>query len=250
MEIARQHCFHYINLICLFTVGLLVLTRLVTSPSIFFICLSVTSLLVAINLTLISLNIILQLLKKGNTRQNVVQVAISTGFLSILVASILYSNVLTGIQPFIVQQYSMHPTLQPGDVVIADTWKHDEFRHGDIIFFRSVKTRQLTMVKRIIGLPSDQIRVTPDLAFNLTKPDFTKAQQRAYERAPDSGYQVNVGVNELFVLSDNHSHSKDSRLFGPVSQSSVTGVAQFVLFTVSADGPDFSRSGLSLVRQQ
>ncbi|MDR0600757.1 MAG: signal peptidase I [Treponema sp.] len=111
-------------------------------------------------------------------------------------------------------------------------------------------------VKRVIGLPGDEItmtnfviRVKPkDGSYNLTefelsdKPyDITIPQVPALwdESLPFSGNtdRIILGEDECFVLSDDRSNTNDSRTWGPVRVDHITGKALFRYWPLNSLGP-------------
>jgi signal peptidase I len=185
-----------------------------------------------------------------------------------------------------VQSTSMLPTLEPGDVVLGSRLGRDgrmgvqaTLRRGDIVVFRSkaIKTTWPAgtpdlLIKRVIGLPGDQIEVFADNAFinnwlvpscdagtytylppggdgalfqGRLKLEFLEGRTYMSLRPAvvrqSSPYAVQPG--EVYVLGDNRQNSYDSRAWGggvPMAAIEARGVA-FGVGTHRDGSTDFTR---------
>ena len=82
-------------------------------------------------------------------------------------------------------------------------------QRGDIIVFRYPLDTERTFIKRIIGLPGEQVSILRGVTHvdgeRLTEPYLTTTPRREnLEFDP-------LGPNEYFVMGDNRPHSNDSR---------------------------------------
>ncbi|HMT18603.1 MAG TPA: signal peptidase I [Candidatus Saccharibacteria bacterium] len=110
-----------------------------------------------------------------------------------------------------------------GDIIIFDRKSVDE--QGSI-------DSTMLLVKRVIGLPGDTVKVEPD-KVTVTFMDGTKEKtfvdinQPWYRMVNASTYngdmEVKLGVGEVFVIGDNRDESMDSRFFGPIKASTIYG---------------------------
>ena len=96
-----------------------------------------------------------------------------------------------------------------------------EFEHGDIVVFNSPVDPNEDLIKRVIGLPGDIIKVENGLVYvngvQLNEPYI--AAPPAYSGT----WEVQGG--EIFVLGDNRNDSSDSHAWGSVSEEEVIGKA-------------------------
>ena len=106
------------------------------------------------------------------------------------------------IQICFVQGDSMSPTLNHGDMVFINKLD-SEFNYNDIIV---IKKNNNTIIKRIVGLPNDTIKIDSYLYVNGNKKD-----NLYIENAGNMKNGVSLRENEYFVLGDNLQHSIDSR---------------------------------------
>ena len=121
---------------------------------------------------------------------------------------------------------SMEPTLQSGEFVIVNklSYKLGSPQVGDVIVFHFPRDPAQEYIKRVIGLPGDQVvirdgRVSVDGI--LLEEDYIAATP-AYEST------WVVPEDALFVLGDNRNNSSDSHNWGPVPLDYVVGKAVFV----------------------
>jgi signal peptidase I len=125
-----------------------------------------------------------------------------------------------------VDGYSMEPTLFNGEFVIVNklAYKLGNPQHGDVIVFHYPRDPEQEYIKRIIGLPGDEVTITNGQVF-INGMAFSEPY---IAEAP--GYQSEwiVPDDSLFVLGDNRNKSSDSHNWGPVPYEYVIGKAQFV----------------------
>jgi signal peptidase I len=121
---------------------------------------------------------------------------------------------------------SMEPSLQSGEFVIVNrlAYKLGEPDYGDVVIFHFPGDPGQEYIKRIIGLPGDQVRVLNGKVYindQATDEPYIAASPR-YQGSWD------VPENHLFVLGDNRNNSSDSHNWGAVPMENVIGEAFFV----------------------
>lgn len=111
---------------------------------------------------------------------------------------------------FTVDGPSMQPTLHTGERLLIDkvTYRLRDPHRGDVVVFRYPSDPRQYYIKRVVGLPGDEIRITGGLLhINGT------AIHEEYTIGPIFGeygpYTVPDG--RYFVLGDNRNNSEDSR---------------------------------------
>jgi len=121
---------------------------------------------------------------------------------------------------------SMEPTLHNGEFVIVNklTYKLGMPEIGDVVIFHPPSDPEQEYVKRVIGLPGDQVVITDGKVYvngQLLEEDYITAS---------SAKETNINVPEdaIFVLGDNRDNSQDSRNFGSVPLNYVVGKAVFI----------------------
>lgn len=125
-----------------------------------------------------------------------------------------------------VDGYSMEPTLHSGEFVIVNKLAYQIGfpQRGDVIVFHYPRDPEQEYIKRVIGLPGDEVVVNQgQVRVNgllLDEPYIAEAPlYQADWRVPDAS---------LFVLGDNRNKSSDSHSWGPVPMQNVIGRAMFV----------------------
>lgn len=139
------------------------------------------------------------------------------------------------IQPFFVKGASMEPNFLDKQYLIVDelSYRFTSPERGQVIVFRYPRDPQEYFIKRLIGLPGEQVQVKDGKVtiFNDEYPDGMVLNEsylpENLETFSDSEDKITVGSDEYFVLGDNRSASKDSRYFGTVNKSFVTGKILF-----------------------
>jgi len=139
------------------------------------------------------------------------------------------------IQPFYVKGASMEPNFYDHEYLIIDeiTYRFKSPIRGDIIVFRYPRNPQEYFIKRIVGLPGEKIQIKNGNVkiYNSQYPDGTILDE-SYLQSGTKTYSlhediITLGDEEFFVLGDNRNSSKDSRSFGAVSKSFLSGRVLF-----------------------
>ncbi len=140
-----------------------------------------------------------------------------------------------------IQQTSMYPTLNEGNIVIANQFKYEPSR-GDIVII-NVRAEEhpgeaeKLLVKRLVGLPGDlitfvespndngyQILINGEVySFNeqVYIARYVTNEKSIMEAALDENNRIKD--NEYFVFGDNESNSKDSRNLGAFEKDDIIG---------------------------
>jgi signal peptidase I len=175
-------------------------------------------------------------------------------------------------QPFQIPSGSMEPTLRIGDFLLVDKQlvtmpgplPRTNIQHGDIIVFHYPIDPALLLVKRVIGVPGDRIRLRAGLVFRNGQP--LEESYAVYRPGPPDGFRDNfprmvsaepgidsrwwiemrgridngelvVPPGRYFVLGDNRNNSEDSRYWGFVPASAVVGKPFVIYFSVRQTEP-------------
>jgi signal peptidase I len=136
------------------------------------------------------------------------------------------------IQPFYVKGASMEPTFHDHQYLIIDEigYRFNEPKRGDIVVFRYPQNPQEYFIKRIIALPGERVEVRDGnvYIYNDKYPEGFVLDESAYLADNIKTYDLSEEIvtlrsGEYFVLGDNRNSSKDSRSFGAVNKSFLTG---------------------------
>lgn len=135
------------------------------------------------------------------------------------------------VQPFFVKGASMEPNFEDGDYLLVDelSYRFSVPDRGDVIIFRYPLDPSQFFIKRIIGLPEETIKIKDDTVtiYNKDKPEGFVLDESylAPEQKTIDNSTVKLDDNEYFVLGDNRLQSSDSRRWGAVNKSLITGKA-------------------------
>ena len=206
---------------------------------------------------------------------------IKTIFYALVIAIVIRSLL---IQPFYIPSSSMEPTLLIGDRLFVTKYSYGYSKHsfpfsppiidgrifynspkiGDVVVFKTPSDNRTDYIKRLIGLPGDNIQfISGDLKINnreipknkISKIDKIYCGKQTIEvntfeeKLPnrkvhntvylkDYSFQnsdvFTVPEKHYFFLGDNRDCSKDSRYLasvGYVHEDNLVGKAQFIFFS-------------------
>ena len=143
---------------------------------------------------------------------------------TILLAAILFL-VINGVSARVrVEGFSMVPSLQDGEFVLVNrmAYRFGQPQRGDIIVFHHpTDQNKEDLIKRVIGLPGDTVKVEGGKVFV----NGTKLKENYIAAAPAYTDEQTVPDGELYVLGDNRNNSSDSHAWGFVLYKDVIGKA-------------------------
>ncbi|MFC5861536.1 signal peptidase I [Acidicapsa dinghuensis] len=194
-------------------------------------------------------------------------------FTSLLRTLIVALFVLTFItQPMVIPSESMEHTLLVGDFLLMNRealappgiWKrilpYDGVQRGEIVTFHSPLNRKEYLVKRVIGMPGDHLRIDHGAVFVndqlLDEPyaTFEPIPENPYlDRFPTNVYsdpgvepgwwkqmqqlshngELVIPAGKYFMLGDNRNHSRDSRYWGFVSRDEIVARPLVIYFSLT-----------------
>lgn len=150
----------------------------------------------------------------------------------LIVVVLIRTFIITPIQ---VDGESMYSTLSDNEILLLKKYdkSYDRF---DVIVFDYNGSK---LIKRIIGMPGDNVRYKDNklyingkyveekfLTNNQITNDF-KLKEIGYNKIPKGYY---------FVLGDNRTNSTDSRIIGLVSSDDISGITDLAIFPFNKIG--------------
>jgi signal peptidase I len=129
----------------------------------------------------------------------------------------------------VVRGASMLPGIRDGDRILVEPWSYlvDEVRRGDVVVLQSPLDPTLDYIKRVIGLPGEEVVVGPTGVLIDGRP---LDEPYVVPEACSGAHQVRVAPGHLFVMGDNRPQSADSRDFGLVPCSALRGRVELRLW--------------------
>ena len=145
---------------------------------------------------------------------------------TILIAVLLFLAVNLVTARIRVEGNSMEPSLHDGQMVVVNrlAYRWSEPSRGDIVVFYFPLDPSRRFIKRVIGLPGDNVEARDGLLYVNGA-----ALDEPYLAAPPrytGAWQVEPET--LFVLGDNRNNSDDSQNWGALPMNEVIGKAVLV----------------------
>jgi len=184
---------------------------------------------------------------EANPKKDILDLVIDlvkTGLIVFVVAFLLRYFV---IQPFLVDGESMMPNFHNAEYILTEKLSYffSQPERGDIIVFRYPRNPSVSYIKRIIGLPGETVEITNSkiTVINASNPNGFVVQESyipsdvqtlVYTNGDTSQtFKETIPDNEYFVLGDNREHSSDSREWGLLPKSLITGRAWLTLWPLN-----------------
>ncbi len=157
-------------------------------------------------------------------------------FACVIILSIFTPSINDSTARIRFESISMKPTIVPGDYFYVDKLVYRAAgspQRGDVIMFRYPPNPDETpYIKRIIGLPGDQVHIADgEISINnqlMDEPYLTDKTKR--------GGDWTVPAGNFFVLGDNRNNSSDSRTWGFVPFENIIGKVTYIYFPLSRAG--------------
>lgn len=205
----------------------------------------------------------------------------STGSFLLAILAILTLRWLL-VEPYVIPSGSMIPSLLINDHILVNKfaygvrvpftkiwlYRDDGPKRGDVVVFRSVETSGYFMIKRVVGLPGDEVEIGSDGQLQINGDVVPREPLGRSEINRDPFYDIDavdlgapserfefyseelgehsfrsiqmrdgfrwkdrpfkVPEGHYFMMGDNRDNSKDSRFWGPLPEENLLGRAMFV----------------------
>ncbi len=144
-------------------------------------------------------------------------------------------------QPHQVDGRSMEPTFHNGEYILTDkvSYRMHPPKRGDVIVFHSPQDERVDFIKRIIGVPGDEVMVKNKQVYvngqALDEPYINDGITPA-DSFLREGLAVKVPSGNYIVMGDNRLHSSDSRHWGFVTADEIVGRVFFRYWPLSKFG--------------
>jgi signal peptidase I len=158
--------------------------------------------------------------EKGTSVKAILREIIETAIMTL----VIFLLVRVAFQNFRIEGHSMEASLHDGQFLIVNKlvyYLHPPGR-GDVVIFHSPQNPRKDFIKRVVGLPGEEVQMVEGLVYVDGVP-----LRESYIGSPGNrswGPEV-VGEFEYFVLGDNRSNSSDSRSWGMLDGDAIIGKA-------------------------
>lgn len=163
----------------------------------------------------------------------------------IVVAACVVALRLFVFVPYEIPSGSMEETILTGDMVFSEkiSYYMRDPQRGDIVTFEDPEVKGRTLIKRVIAVGGQTVdlqdgKVVID-GVTLDEPYTSGKESHPLNRTAAGvtvSFPYTVPEGYLWVMGDNRTSSQDSRYFGAIPKSSVTGRAALVYWPISDFG--------------
>ncbi|HIY84497.1 signal peptidase I [Rubneribacter sp.] len=145
-------------------------------------------------------------------------------------------------QPYEIPSGSMEETVMTGDVLFSEkvSYYFREPEPGDIVTFQDPEIPGRVLLKRCIAVGGQTVVVGDDgvvYVDGVAQDEPYTGGKPSYPLDGDVTYPYTVPEGYIWVMGDNRTNSQDSRYFGAVPVSSVTGRGALVVWPLNHFGP-------------
>ena len=157
-------------------------------------------------------------------------------FETLILAVVLFLGINAVSARVRVDGFSMRPTLEDGEFVLVNklSYRFAEVERGDIIVFHFPMNPREELIKRVIGLPGEHLKLLDNHYYIngvLLQEPYLATDLYTYNGSYlREGAEITIPNNQYFVSGDNRPRSSDSREWGPIDKSSIIGRSQLRYF--------------------
>lgn len=142
------------------------------------------------------------------------------------------------VQPVKVEGTSMQPRLVDQERIFVNRfiYRFSDIHRGDVVVFWYPKDRSKSFIKRVVGIPGDEVEIRYGVVYvngvRIREP-YLQPEFRDHGSLPSQ----RVSPGQYFVLGDHRNSSNDSRNWGCVPEELIYGKAIFSYWPMSRLGP-------------
>ena len=123
---------------------------------------------------------------------------------------------------------SMADKIKSGQTVLIDKMSYElrDIKRFDVVVYRSDLSEEEYIIKRVIGLPGEEIQIIDSRIYINGEEIEDKYHKGSFESGAAS-QTIKIGEDEYFVLGDNRNNSSDSRdpVVGNIHRNELIGKA-------------------------
>jgi signal peptidase I len=147
-----------------------------------------------------------------------------------ILMALLFSAPFVLFRPVTIASGDMQPALQIGDFLLVDRFAKFHPAFGELVAFHYPPNPSQILVRRLIGLPGDHIRLANGMLYRngVELPEPTHGKDT----------DLTVPANRYFVLGDNRDKARDSRSWGLIHGSDIIGQPKYIYDSLAPDPAD------------
>lgn len=147
------------------------------------------------------------------------------------------------VQPYEIPSGSMETTIMTDDKLFSEkiSYYTGDIKTGDIVTFEDMEIPGRILIKRCIATAGQTIDLEDGVVYvdgvPLNEP-YTNGQRSdpLGTTLTEISYPYTIPTGHIWVMGDNRTNSKDSRYFGAVAESTVTGRAWLIYWPFNRFG--------------
>ena len=134
---------------------------------------------------------------------------------------------------------SMYPNFKDKEQLVAEkiSIKSKGLKRGDIAILKHPFQKDKLLIKRVIGLPGEKIKIEGGYVFiNGEKLEESYLPENTYTKGGktlEEGFEYTIRDNSYVVMGDNRGESTDSREWGYVNKDLFVGKGVLIYYPIS-----------------
>ncbi len=145
---------------------------------------------------------------------------------TVVLSLVIFLLIRQVVQNYRIESHSMEPNFYEGQFILVNklAFRLGAPERGDVVVFHNPNNEEEDYIKRVIGLPGDNLEISSGTVFIDGEPLSEEYPINEIPGTIQYGPTV-IEPDHLFVMGDNRPQSQDSRYFGQLSEDLLVGKA-------------------------